>query len=396
MRPAGASISAARATTRCSRRCGCICGMPSPSSRAGARRRGRGARSSSRSAKARPPLPGYTHMQQAMPSSVAAVGRRFRGRVSRRRGGLAALRAAASTRTRWDRPPATACRGLPLDRERDARSARLRANAGAGDRRAALARQGRGAAAVRDRAADAGPRPARADLLLFYTQEFAFVELPDAFTTGSSIMPQKRNPDVFELVRGRSATALGCLQRSARASPRSSRRAISATCSCSRPRCSAGSTSRAETLAIMTPRCPAYASAPIGSVLGAGSTPPRVPTSSSSRRACRSAKRIGASRPSSRRRKRNEQPCAHLARRRGGACGVRVARGLRPARAVDAFGIPAPDPAPRQGRRCYSGVPAADGSARSRRADGTAARRRARRDAAPGGRRAPKKMSPQK
>src|SRR6201988_5543217 len=50
-----------------------------------------------------------------------------------------------------------------------------------------------------------------ADVLLFHTQEFAFVELPDAFTTGSSIMPQKRNPDVFELIRGRSATALGCL-----------------------------------------------------------------------------------------------------------------------------------------------------------------------------------------
>jgi argininosuccinate lyase len=37
------------------------------------------------------------------------------------------------------------------------------------------------------------------------------VELPDAFTTGSSIMPQKRNPDVFELVRGRTATAQACL-----------------------------------------------------------------------------------------------------------------------------------------------------------------------------------------
>ena len=49
------------------------------------------------------------------------------------------------------------------------------------------------------------------DLLLFYTREFGFVELPDAFTTGSSIMPQKRNPDVFELVRGRSATAQACL-----------------------------------------------------------------------------------------------------------------------------------------------------------------------------------------
>jgi argininosuccinate lyase len=50
-----------------------------------------------------------------------------------------------------------------------------------------------------------------ADVLLFYTQEFAFLALPDEFTTGSSIMPQKRNPDVFELVRGRTATAQGCL-----------------------------------------------------------------------------------------------------------------------------------------------------------------------------------------
>ena len=50
-----------------------------------------------------------------------------------------------------------------------------------------------------------------ADTLLFYTQEFGFVELPEAFTTGSSIMPQKRNPDVFELIRGRSASAQACL-----------------------------------------------------------------------------------------------------------------------------------------------------------------------------------------
>jgi argininosuccinate lyase len=50
-----------------------------------------------------------------------------------------------------------------------------------------------------------------ADVLLFNTREFATVELPQAMTTGSSIMPQKRNPDVFELIRGRSATALACL-----------------------------------------------------------------------------------------------------------------------------------------------------------------------------------------
>jgi argininosuccinate lyase len=49
------------------------------------------------------------------------------------------------------------------------------------------------------------------DVLLFYTREFGFVTLPEAYTTGSSIMPQKRNPDVFELIRGRSATAQASL-----------------------------------------------------------------------------------------------------------------------------------------------------------------------------------------
>ena len=49
------------------------------------------------------------------------------------------------------------------------------------------------------------------DLVLFASAEFGFVELPEEMTTGSSIMPQKRNPDLFELVRGRSATALAAL-----------------------------------------------------------------------------------------------------------------------------------------------------------------------------------------
>ncbi len=52
------------------------------------------------------------------------------------------------------------------------------------------------------------------DLLLFYTQEFAFVSLAAEATTGSSIMPQKRNPDVLELLRASSATAQACLDES--------------------------------------------------------------------------------------------------------------------------------------------------------------------------------------
>lgn len=41
--------------------------------------------------------------------------------------------------------------------------------------------------------------------ILWFTTEFSFLKLPDAYTTGSSIMPQKRNPDVLELIRGRTA-----------------------------------------------------------------------------------------------------------------------------------------------------------------------------------------------
>ncbi|MCE2795015.1 MAG: argininosuccinate lyase [Planctomyces sp.] len=41
--------------------------------------------------------------------------------------------------------------------------------------------------------------------ILWFTTEFGFLRLPDAYTTGSSIMPQKRNPDVLELIRGRTA-----------------------------------------------------------------------------------------------------------------------------------------------------------------------------------------------
>ena len=47
------------------------------------------------------------------------------------------------------------------------------------------------------------------DLIMYSMPEFGFVVLPDAFCTGSSIMPQKKNPDVLELVRGRYHAVLG-------------------------------------------------------------------------------------------------------------------------------------------------------------------------------------------
>ncbi len=49
------------------------------------------------------------------------------------------------------------------------------------------------------------------DLIIYSSQEFGFVELADAFATGSSIMPQKKNPDSLELIRGKTGRVVGSL-----------------------------------------------------------------------------------------------------------------------------------------------------------------------------------------
>jgi argininosuccinate lyase len=51
------------------------------------------------------------------------------------------------------------------------------------------------------------------EIVIWASQPFGFVALPDAWSTGSSIMPQKRNPDAAELVRGRAGMLLGAFQR---------------------------------------------------------------------------------------------------------------------------------------------------------------------------------------
>jgi len=48
------------------------------------------------------------------------------------------------------------------------------------------------------------------EMILFSTSAYGFVELPEAYSTGSSAMPQKKNPDLLELVRGKAARVLGC------------------------------------------------------------------------------------------------------------------------------------------------------------------------------------------
>src|SRR5208283_3190142 len=49
------------------------------------------------------------------------------------------------------------------------------------------------------------------DLILFSTEEFSFVSLPDSLCTGSSLMPHKKNPDALELIRGRASRSMAAL-----------------------------------------------------------------------------------------------------------------------------------------------------------------------------------------
>ncbi len=155
-------------------------------------------------------LPGYTHLQQAMPSSVALWAGGFAAEVRDDAAGLDA------TVRRIDLNPLGSAAGygtpgLPIDRE--ATRAALRFARVQEPVTAVQLSRGKAEAQVLFEITllmqDLGRFAA--DVLLFATQEFGFVVLPEAFTTGSSIMPQKRNPDVFELIRGRGASAQACL-----------------------------------------------------------------------------------------------------------------------------------------------------------------------------------------
>jgi argininosuccinate lyase len=155
-------------------------------------------------------LPGYTHMQQAMPSSVALWAGGFAAELRDDAEGL------KQVRRRLQKSPLGSAAGygspnLPIDRERTRKQ--LEFDCVHEPVTAVQLSRGKAEAQLLLEISlvmqDVGRLAA--DLLLFYTQEFSFVELPDAFTTGSSIMPQKRNPDVFELIRGRTATAQACL-----------------------------------------------------------------------------------------------------------------------------------------------------------------------------------------
>jgi argininosuccinate lyase len=158
-------------------------------------------------------LPGYTHMQQAMPSSVALWCGGFDEGLVDALEGLAALR----KRTNKNPLGSAAGYGTPgLTLDRNATTEQLDFDETQQPVTAAQLSRGKAESSLLFEIAlllqDLGRMAS--DLLLFYTQEFAFISLAPELTTGSSIMPQKRNPDVLELLRASSATAQACLNES--------------------------------------------------------------------------------------------------------------------------------------------------------------------------------------
>ncbi len=147
------------------------------------------------------PLPGYTHLRRAMPSTFGLWAAAFA------EGLLEELEALQGVHGRLDRCPLGSAAGfgvpLPIDRELTAKllgfSKVQRSPVDVQNSR------GRHEVAVLQWAASVGGVLEKFlwDVALYSTEEFGFLGLPDAFTTGSSIMPQKKNPDVVELARGR-------------------------------------------------------------------------------------------------------------------------------------------------------------------------------------------------
>ena len=159
------------------------------------------------------PIPGYTHMQHAMPSSVALWAAGF---IEALEDGLQGL---DSSRRRIDQNPLGSAAGygnpgLPLDRDHTT-SALGFAKTQEPVTSVQLSR-GKAESGLLFELTLLSSDLSRmaSDLLLFYTQEFGYISLADDVTTGSSIMPQKRNPDVLELVRASVATVKACLDES--------------------------------------------------------------------------------------------------------------------------------------------------------------------------------------
>ncbi|MGQ0662239.1 MAG: argininosuccinate lyase [Pseudomonadota bacterium] len=151
-------------------------------------------------------MPGFTHLQPAQPVTFGHHMLAYVEMVGRDRGRL------ADCRRRLDECPlgaaALAGTSFPIDRRATARALGFRrpcANSLDAVSARDFALEFLAAAAV------SGLHLSRLaeELVIWTTPQFGFVKLSDAFTTGSSIMPQKRNPDAAELVRAKCGRLLG-------------------------------------------------------------------------------------------------------------------------------------------------------------------------------------------
>jgi argininosuccinate lyase len=153
-------------------------------------------------------MPGFTHLQPAQPTTFGHHLLAYVEMLSRDRGRL------ADCRKRLNESPLGAAAlcgsGFPIDRHMTARALGFDAPT----------RNSLDSVASRDFAAEflfacamcATHLSRFAEEIVIWTNPyFGFVKLTDAFTTGSSIMPQKRNPDAAELVRGKTGRMIGNL-----------------------------------------------------------------------------------------------------------------------------------------------------------------------------------------
>ena len=156
-------------------------------------------------------IPGYTHLQQAMPSSVSLWATGF---VSELNHSLNSF-AAADSLISLNPLGSAAGYGTPgLNLDRESTTKKLDFFQTHNPVTAPQLSRGKAEAAIAFSCSlilqDIGRLAA--DLCLYNSQEFGIVTLAEDITTGSSIMPQKRNPDVFELLRAHSAQAPADLQ----------------------------------------------------------------------------------------------------------------------------------------------------------------------------------------
>jgi argininosuccinate lyase len=153
-------------------------------------------------------LPGYTHLQRAQPVRLAHHWLAFVEMLGRDAGRFADLRGRLALSPLGS--GALAGTTLPLDRADTARALGF-----AGPSRNSMDSVGSRDGALEFLAACAiamvNLSRLAEELVLWSSSEFGFVELADAYSTGSSLMPQKKNPDVPELVRGKAGRVIGDL-----------------------------------------------------------------------------------------------------------------------------------------------------------------------------------------